>query len=52
MEDQNALTLCKLPHLDGNLFCVSTWESVFPTGGSHEVRAECAVTGASDAHNH
>ena len=48
----NAHALFKSPRLDGNLFGVPTWESVFPKGGSHEVRAECAVTGASDAHNH
>jgi hypothetical protein len=47
----NAYALFNSPRLGGNLFCVSTWESVFPKGGSHEVRAKCAVTGASDAHN-
>ena len=48
----NAYALSKSPRLGGNLFCVPAWESVFPEGGSHEVGAECAVTGASDTHNH
>ena len=47
----NAYALCKSPHLGGKLFCVPAWESVFPKGGSHEVQAECALTGASHAHN-
>ena len=48
----NAYALCKSPRLAGNLFCVPAWESVFSKGGSHEVRAECAVTRARNAHNH
>ena len=48
----NAYALCKSPHLGGNLFSVPAWECVFPKGGSHEVRAGCALTGASHAHNH